>query len=162
LRDRIIVIISDKREVGLPNKREQAAEDRLRLCGTVYIAANPPFTHKSLKQRQLAHHCSKHQSTMADITILNTLFQGFCTISSAIYEYLKIDTTAYNPVMLLVTLLVFACQYSWEYLWPQVEAYLMCTADIRLDDELHNMFMAVSDYLLPKLLKSRSSNPRIV
>lgn len=77
--------------------------------------------------------------------LLNAFFPGFSIIASAIYEYLKIDAAIYIPAMLLVSLLVFSSQYSGEYLWCQVEAYFMSTADIRVDDELYNMLMAVSD-----------------
>jgi chaperone BCS1 len=79
------------------------------------------------------------------ILILNTLFPGFSFLTSTIYEHLKIDATAYVSAILLMAVLVLASQYSGEYLWCQLETYFMSTADIRVDDELYNMFMAVGD-----------------
>jgi chaperone BCS1 len=87
------------------------------------------------------------------IFILNTLFPGFSILASAIYEHLKIDATAYVPAILLVTLVVLASQYGGEYLWCQIEAYFMSTADIRVDDELYNMLMAVSEVYLTSYLQ---------
>jgi hypothetical protein len=78
------------------------------------------------------------------ILILNTLFPGFSFLTSTIYEHLKIDATAYVPTLLLVALLILASQYSGEHLWNQIETHFMSTADIRVDDELYNMLMAVS------------------
>jgi mitochondrial chaperone BCS1 len=60
--------------------------------------------------------------------LLNTFPLGFSILSSVIYEYLKIDATIYIPAMLLVSLLVFASQYSGDYLWCRIEAYFMSTA----------------------------------
>ena len=78
------------------------------------------------------------------VLILNTLFPGFSFLTSTIYEHLKIDVTAYIPTLLLVALLILASQYSGEHLWNQLETHFMSTADIRVDDELYNMLMAVS------------------
>src|ERR1700694_5926365 len=74
--------------------------------------------------------------------LLDTFFPGFSLLSAALYKYLHIDITLYIPAVLALGILIFASQYASDYLWDKMENYFMSTADIRVDDEMYNMFMS--------------------
>jgi mitochondrial chaperone BCS1 len=74
--------------------------------------------------------------------LLDTFFPGFSLLSAALYKYLKIDVTRYFPALLALGIIILTFQYSSDYLWDKMENYFMSTADIRVDDEMYNMFMS--------------------
>jgi len=74
--------------------------------------------------------------------LLDTFFPGFSLLSAALYKYLKIDVTGYFPALLALGVIILTFQYSSDYLWDKMENYFMSTADIRVDDEMYNMFMS--------------------
>jgi chaperone BCS1 len=74
--------------------------------------------------------------------LLDTFFPGFSLLSAALYKYLKIDINLYFPALFAIGILVFTSQYASDYLWDKMENYFMSTADIRVDDEMYNMFMS--------------------
>jgi chaperone BCS1 len=76
------------------------------------------------------------------MALLDMFFPGFSVASSAIYKYSKIDLNVYLPILLFFGTLVFASQYLNTWFWEMMDAYLMSTADIRIDDEMYNMLMA--------------------
>lgn len=73
--------------------------------------------------------------------LLDYFFPGFSMFSTAVQKYLHIDLNLYIPLVLLCGSLTVAWQYFSDYLWTQVEAYLMSVVDIRTDDEIYNMLM---------------------
>jgi chaperone BCS1 len=74
--------------------------------------------------------------------LLDAFFPGFSLLSTALLKYSKIDLTLYFPTLIAIGLMVFASQYLNTWLWEFADQYLMCTADIRIDDEMYNMVMA--------------------
>jgi chaperone BCS1 len=74
--------------------------------------------------------------------LLDTFFPGFSLLSAALFKYLKIDITLYFPGLVALGIIVFTSQYASDYLWDKMENYFMSTADIRVDDEMYNMFMS--------------------
>jgi len=74
--------------------------------------------------------------------LLDTFFPGFSLLSAALYKYLKIDITGYFPALLALGIIILASQYASDYFWDKMENYFMSTADIRVDDEMYNMFMS--------------------
>ena len=74
--------------------------------------------------------------------LLDTLFPGFSLLSAALYKYLKIDITLYFPALFALGIIIFTSQYASDYFWDKMENYFMSTADIRVDDEMYNMFMS--------------------
>jgi chaperone BCS1 len=76
------------------------------------------------------------------LALLDVFFPGFSVLSSAIYKYSKIDLNIYFPVLLFVGVLIFASQYINTWAWEVMDAHLMSTADVRIDDEMYNMLMA--------------------
>lgn len=63
-------------------------------------------------------------------------------LSGVISRYLKIDLNVYIPLILLSAALLATWRYLSEYIWVQIEIYLMSSVDIRTDDEIYNMLMA--------------------
>lgn len=76
------------------------------------------------------------------LALLDVFFPGFSVLSQAIYKYSKIDLNLYFPVLLFLGALIFASQYINTWVWEVMDAHLMSTADIRIDDEMYNMLMA--------------------
>lgn len=74
--------------------------------------------------------------------LLDAFFPGFSLLSTALLKYSKIDLTLYFPTLIAIGLIVFASGYINTWLWEFADQYLMCTADIRIDDEMYNMVMA--------------------
>ena len=74
--------------------------------------------------------------------LLDVFFPGFSLMTSMVFKYSKIDLTVYIPLILVVGLLAFACQYIDTWFWEFMDKHLMSTADIRVDDEMYNMLMA--------------------
>lgn len=74
--------------------------------------------------------------------LLDTLLPGFSVLSATVYRHLKIDLSKYVPYILASGASIFALRYSSSYLWSLVEDHLMSTADIRVDDEMYNIFMS--------------------
>jgi mitochondrial chaperone BCS1 len=74
--------------------------------------------------------------------LLDTFFPGFSLLSAALLKYLKIDVTHYLPALVAIGIMIFTSQYASNYLWDKMENYFMSTADIRVDDEMYNMFMS--------------------
>lgn len=76
------------------------------------------------------------------LALLDVFFPGFSVLSTAIYKYSKIDLNIYFPVLLFIGVLIFASTYINTWLWEMIDAYLMSTADVRIDDEMYNMLMS--------------------
>lgn len=74
--------------------------------------------------------------------LLDTFFPGFSLLSATIHRYLNVDPKAYIPYILLFGIGIFLFQHASTYLWDFMEHHLMSCADIRVDDEMYNMFMA--------------------
>jgi mitochondrial chaperone BCS1 len=85
---------------------------------------------------------SSSMSINPQTALLDTFFPGFSLVSAALYKYLKIDITLYFPTLLVLGIILFTSQYTSDYLWDKMENYFMSTADIRVDDEMYNMFMS--------------------
>jgi len=76
------------------------------------------------------------------LALLDVFFPGFSVLSTAIYKYSKIDLNIYFPVLLFIGVLIFASTYINTWVWEMIDAYLMSTADVRIDDEMYNMLMS--------------------
>jgi mitochondrial chaperone BCS1 len=68
--------------------------------------------------------------------LLDAFFPGFSLLTTALLKYSKVDLTLYFPTLIAIGLIVFASQYINTWLWEFADQYLMCTADIRIDDEM--------------------------
>jgi len=101
-------------------------------CGT-FMPSGPSTT---------AAHIPDPTQINPQTALLDVFFPGFSVLSSAVYKYSKIDLNLYFPFLLLLGVLLFASQYINTWIWEMMDAHLMSTADIRIDDEMYNMLMA--------------------
>jgi mitochondrial chaperone BCS1 len=70
------------------------------------------------------------------IALLDVFFPGFSALLIAIHKYSKIDLNLYFPVILLLGVVIFASQYINTWVWQVMDAHLISTADIRIDDDI--------------------------
>lgn len=101
-------------------------------CGT-FMPSGPSTT---------AAHLPDPTQINPQTALLDVFFPGFSVLSSAVYKYSKVDLNLYFPFLLLLGVVIFASQYINTWVWEMMDAHLMSTADIRIDDEMYNMLMA--------------------
>lgn len=76
-----------------------------------------------------------------DTAILEVLVPGYTLISQFFLSYLKIDITAYFQYFIALVLLGASLRYVFRYYWTAFREHFICTAEIRLDDEVFNYVM---------------------
>lgn len=73
--------------------------------------------------------------------MLEALIPGYTMISRFFLSYLQIDITSYLQYFIALSLLGAALRYIFRCCWTVFRECLVCTAEIRLDDEVFHYFM---------------------
>lgn len=76
-----------------------------------------------------------------DTAMLEALVPGYTLISQFFLSYLKIDIAAYLQYFMALAFLGASLRYIFRYFWTAFQECFICTAEIRLDDEVFNYFM---------------------
>lgn len=76
-----------------------------------------------------------------DTAMLEMLIPGYTLLSKFCLSYLHVDITAYLQYFIGFALLAAASRYMLRNCWTMFRQYLVCTAEIRLDDEVFHYFM---------------------
>jgi chaperone BCS1 len=79
--------------------------------------------------------------SQSDTAFLEALVPGYTFISRIFLSYLHIDLAAYLQYFVALALFGVSVRYLSEYVTHFFETYLVCTAEMRLDDELFNYLM---------------------
>lgn len=77
----------------------------------------------------------------SDTAMLEAMIPGYTLVSQFFLSYLKIDIAAYLQYFMLLALLGASLRYIFRYFWTAFKECFICTAEIRLDDEVFNYFM---------------------
>lgn len=74
--------------------------------------------------------------------LLDSFVPGFSLISSLFTQYFNIDISFYITGLLAVAAVGTGLRYSLAAVWESLSEYFICTAEVRMDDEMYNYIMA--------------------
>ena len=74
--------------------------------------------------------------------LLDSFVPGFSLVSNLFSQYFHIDISFYITTLVALAAITAGLSYCRSALWASVNEYLICTAEIRLDDEMYNYVMA--------------------
>ncbi len=88
-----------------------------------------------------AANVSTTQSTMVQ-PLVDSLIPGFSLVSSLFSQYFHVDLSSYISGLLVLAAIGAGLRYCGTILWEAAMEYFVCTAEIRIDDEVYNYVMA--------------------